>query len=186
MVTAGVLALQGDVREHTLLLKDLGANPVPVKRADDLHGIDVLVLPGGESTTIGFMLDEHDMIEPLRKRIEDGLPVLGTCAGAILLAERPGSVWPTVGVLDVTVRRNAYGRQVDSFEDDLEVTGVGSMHAVFIRAPVIEAVGDEVEVLAEHRGGPVVVRQRDVIAATFHPELSGESGLHRLLLEATK
>ena len=183
--SVGVLALQGDVREHTQLLKDLGATAVPVKTADDLERVDALVLPGGESTTIGFMLSEHAMIEPLRKKIEDGMPVLGTCAGAILLAKTVvGGDIPKIGVLDATVHRNAYGRQVDSFEDDIDVEGVGEMHAVFIRAPVIESVGENVKVLASHRDGPVVVREGNVLAATFHPELASEGGLHRLLLEA--
>ncbi|HYZ92372.1 MAG TPA: pyridoxal 5'-phosphate synthase glutaminase subunit PdxT [Actinomycetota bacterium] len=190
-MNVGVLALQGDVREHAQLLKDLGASVVPVRTAEDLDRVPALVLPGGESTTIGFMLGEHEMIEPLRKRIEDGMPVLGTCAGAILLARTVvggpmEDKWPKIGVLDATIHRNAYGRQVDSFEDDVDVEGVGSVHAVFIRAPVIEAVGPDVRVLAESRGGPVVIREGNVIAATFHPELAGESGLHRLLLEASE
>jgi 5'-phosphate synthase pdxT subunit len=137
------------------------------------------------------MLAEHDMLEPMRKRIEDGMPVLGTCAGAILLAKTvTGGAdqqrWPTIGVLDVTVQRNAYGRQVDSFEDDVDVAGVGTMHAVFIRAPVIASVGPGVEVLATHRDEPIVVRQDNIIAATFHPELAAEGGLHRLLVEGPK
>jgi 5'-phosphate synthase pdxT subunit len=183
----GVLALQGDVREHVRMLKDLGMVPVEVRTAEQLEDVDALVIPGGESTTIGFMLAEHDMIEPLRKRIEAGLPVLGTCAGAILLADRVigphQSEWPTVGGLDISIHRNAYGRQVDSFEDDIEIDGVGGVHAVFIRAPVIESVGEDVAVLAAHRDRPVVVRQGNIIAATFHPELAGEAGLHRLLVE---
>jgi len=187
----GVLALQGDVREHIHLLKDIGASPAPVRTREELEQVDALVIPGGESTTIGFMLAEHELIEPLKKLIEDGLPVLGTCAGAILLAKEVlgGSAdkeWPKIGVLDVSIHRNAYGRQVDSFEHEVDVSGVGPMHAVFIRAPVIESVGAGVEVLAEHRGGPVVVREKNMIAATFHPELAGESGLHRLLLESPK
>jgi 5'-phosphate synthase pdxT subunit len=181
----GVLALQGDVREHAQLLKALGATTIAVKTSDDLERVDALVLPGGESTTIGFMLNEHALLEPLRKKIEDGMPVLGTCAGAILLAKTVvGGDIPKIGVLDAVVHRNAYGRQVDSFEDDISVDGVGEMHAVFIRAPVIESVGPSVEVLAEHRDGPVVVREGNVIAATFHPELAAEGGLHRLLLDA--
>lgn len=183
----GVLALQGDVREHAEIIQGLDATPVAVKTAEDLESVNALVLPGGESTTIGFLLEEHAMLDPLRKRIEDGLPVLGTCAGAILLARTVvGGDIPKVGVLDAVVHRNAYGRQVDSFEDDLEVAGVGPMHAVFIRAPVIESVGEGVEVLAMHRDGPVVVRQGTIIAATFHPELAAESGLHALLLEAAR
>jgi 5'-phosphate synthase pdxT subunit len=186
----GVLALQGDVREHVELLAGLGVGAVGVKTIEDLEGVDALVLPGGESTTIGFLLDEHGMIDPLRKRISEGLPVLGTCAGAILLARTVTGggekEWPTIGLLDATVHRNAYGRQVDSFEDDIDVEGAGTMHAVFIRAPVIESVGDGVEVLATHRDGPVVVRQNNILAATYHPELAHEAGLHRLLVEATR
>ena len=184
----GVLALQGDVREHAALLRDIGAAPVEVRTLEDLERVDALAIPGGESTTIGFMLAEHDMLDPLRKRISDGMPVLGTCAGAILLARdvvgRPGQErWPTIGVLDATVHRNAYGSQVDSFEDDVDVDGVGTMHAVFIRAPVIAQVGPDVDVLATHNGRPVVVREENIIAATFHPELAGETGLHRLLVQ---
>jgi pyridoxal 5'-phosphate synthase pdxT subunit len=191
VATVGVLALQGDVREHIQLLKDIGANPAPVRTLEELERVDALVIPGGESTTIGFMLAEHELIEPLKKRIEDGLPVLGTCAGAILLAKEvlggpTDKEWPKIGVLDVSIHRNAYGRQVDSFEEEVEISGVGPMHAVFIRAPVIESTGDGVEVLAELRGGPVVVREANIIAATFHPELAGESGLHRLLIESAK
>lgn len=183
----GVLALQGDVREHLELLRGLDATGVAVKTAEDLESVDALVLPGGESTTIGFLLDEHGMVEPLRKRIEDGLPALGTCAGAILLARTiVGGDVPKIGVLDAVVHRNAYGRQVDSFEDDIEVKGVGTMHAVFIRAPIIEAVGEGVDVLAMHRDGPVVIREGNVLAATFHPELAAESGLHELLLSAVR
>lgn len=185
----GVLALQGDVREHMDLMRGLDVSCTAVKTIEDLESIDGLILPGGESTTIGFLLEEHGMIEPLRKRIEDGLPVLGTCAGAILLARTVVGVaavqWPKIGVLDAVVHRNAYGRQVDSFEGEIEVSGVGRMHAVFIRAPVIESVGAGVEVLATSDGAPVVVREGNVIAATFHPELAAESGLHELLSAAT-
>lgn len=182
----GVLGIQGDVREHLELLGGLDCTPTVVKTEQALESVDALVLPGGESTTIGFLLAEHGMIEPLRKRIEEGLPVLGTCAGAILLARTvEGGDVPKLGVLDATIHRNAYGRQVDSFEGEIEVTGVGTMHAVFIRAPVIEAVGAGVDVLAMHGDRPVVVRQDKVLAATFHPELSHETGLHRLLLDVT-
>ena len=155
------------------------------------------MIPGGESTTIGFMLGEHDMIEPLRKRIEDGMPVFGTCAGAILLADDvrgdypngppngpPNqSRWPTIGGLDIVINRNGYGRQVDSFESSVAVKGVGDVEAVFIRAPVILSTGDGVEVLAVARDDPVVVRQDAILAATFHPELTDDSSLHRYFLE---
>jgi len=179
----GILALQGDVREHVDILRGLDAATVHVRTNEDLQTVDALVLPGGESTTIGFMLDEHGMIEPLRKRIEDGLPVLGTCAGAILLAQTiEGGEVPRIGLLDAVVHRNAYGRQVDSFEDDVDVDGVGRVHAVFIRAPVIESIGGRVEVLSTYRDGPVVVKQGNMLAATFHPELAHEDGLHKLLI----
>ena len=183
----GVLALQGDVREHIELLRGMDVACVPVKTTEDVEAVDALILPGGESTTIGFLLDEHGMIEPIRKRIEDGLPVLGTCAGAILLARTVvGGDVPKIGVLDAVVHRNAYGRQVDSFEGEVEVEGVGRMHAVFIRAPIIESVGASVQVLARNGDSPVVIREGNVIAATFHPELAAESGLHRLLVDAIR
>jgi len=182
-VRVGVLALQGDVREHVRLLKEIGASPVAVKTREQLDDVDAIVLPGGESTTIGFLLEKFELMEPLRKRIEDGMPTLGTCAGAILLAKHVvGGDVPKLGVLDATVHRNAYGSQIDSFEDDIDVQDAGTMHAVFIRAPIIESVGDDVEVLASRRDHPVVVRQGTVIAATFHPELADETGLHRMLL----
>lgn len=171
------------MREHVRLLKDMGAAVTTVKTLAELERVDAIVLPGGESTTIGFLLDKFELMEPLRKRIEDGMPTLGTCAGAILLAKDVvGGDVPKLGVLDATVHRNAYGTQIDSFEDDVDVTGAGTMHAVFIRAPIIESVGGGVEVLATCRDRPVVVRQGNVIAATFHPELADESGLHRLLV----
>ena len=183
MVTVGVLALLGDVREHVRLLKDMGATTQTVKTLSELESVDAIVLPGGESTTIGFLLEKFELMEPLRKRIEDGMPTLGTCAGAILLAKRVlGGDVPKLAVLDAAVHRNAYGTQIESFEDDVDVTGAGTMHAVFIRAPIIESVGDGVDVLASCREHPVVIRQGNVIAATFHPELASESGLHRMLL----
>jgi 5'-phosphate synthase pdxT subunit len=175
------------VREHLHRLRSLGATTVAVKTLDDLERVDALVIPGGESTTIGFMLGEHDMIEPMRKRIEDGMPVFGTCAGAILLANDvpgPGQErWPRLEVLDAKILRNGYGRQVDSFETVLEITGVGTVEAVFIRAPVIGSVGEAVEVLATARDHPVVVRQDNILAATFHPELTDDPSLHRYFLE---
>jgi 5'-phosphate synthase pdxT subunit len=186
-VKVGVLAIQGDVREHLDLFRSLGVAAEPVRTLDEVESVDALVLPGGESTTIGFLLAEHDMLDPLRKRIEDGLPAFGTCAGAILLARTVGGGdVPKLGVMDITIERNAYGRQVDSFEADLELRDRGRMHAVFIRAPQITAVGEGVEVLAEHAGRPVVVRQGHVFAATFHPELSGETALHEAFVEVVR
>ncbi len=184
----GVLALQGDVREHLLALRDAGAEAVEVRRAAELAEVDALVVPGGESTTIGRLLTIFGLLEPLRRRIADGMPAYGSCAGMILLADRvldgkPGQ--PTLGGLDVTVRRNAFGRQVDSFETDLDVAGVdgGPVHAVFIRAPWVEDTGADVEVLAEAGGHPVAVRQGRLLATSFHPELTGDRRVHKLFVD---
>ena len=186
----GVLALQGDVREHAAVLDGLGAEVVPVRRPDQLAAVDALVLPGGESTTLTLLLASSGLAGPLAERLAGGMPALGTCAGMILLGGevvdgRPGQ--RGLGAIDVAVRRNAFGRQIASFEADLEVTGVdGPMHAVFIRAPVVEKAGDLVEVLATVRLGdedrPVVCRQGNVVVASFHPELSGDGRLHALAL----
>jgi 5'-phosphate synthase pdxT subunit len=183
----GVLALQGDVREHLRALSDAGADAVAVKTAGDLARIDGLVIPGGESTTIGKLLAIFGLLEPLRARIADGMPAYGSCAGMILLADRvlggkPGQ--PLVGGLDVAVRRNAFGRQVDSFESDVEVVGVegGPVHAVFIRAPWVEEYGPGVEVLASVGGHPVAVRQGPLLATSFHPELTGDRRVHALFV----
>lgn len=182
----GVFALQGDVREHLQTLAALGADAFPVRRPAELERCEGLVLPGGESTTMVRLLRIFDLLGPLRARIAGGLPILGTCAGMILLADRirdgaPGQ--ETLGGLDVTVRRNAFGRQVDSFETDLAVTGVeGEVHAVFIRAPWVEEVGPGVEVLAEAADHPVAVRQGALLATSFHPEVGDDLRLHRLFL----
>lgn len=187
----GVLALQGDVREHAAILDGLGTEVVEVRRPADLDRVDALVLPGGESTTLLLLLASSGLAEPLGDRLAAGMPALGTCAGMILLGGevldgRPGQ--RGLGAIDVSVRRNAFGRQVASFEADLDVAGVDDpMHAVFIRAPVVEKTGDDVEVLATIRLGederPVVCRQGNVVVASFHPELSGDGRLHALMLE---
>jgi 5'-phosphate synthase pdxT subunit len=179
----GVLALQGDFEAHERLLDRAGALPVQVRTPEELESVDALVIPGGESTTIGKLATEYDLVEPLRERAEAGMPILGTCAGMIVCAKRiTDGDQPLLGIVDVTVRRNAYGRQVDSFETDLDVAGIGEMHAVFIRGPWVDEVGPGVDVLATHRGHPVVLRQRSVTLASFHPELSGDDRLHRLAL----
>jgi 5'-phosphate synthase pdxT subunit len=185
MTTVGVLALQGDVREHLGILDSLGVASAPVKKPDQLASVDALVIPGGESTTIGKMAVRFGLLDPLRSAIEGGLPVYGTCAGMILLA---GSITdgeqPLLGVLDVVVRRNAFGRQNDSFEEALDVEGLDSpFHAVFIRAPWVEKVGSEVEVLASVGEHPVMVRQERLLATSFHPELTGDGRIHQMLLE---
>jgi 5'-phosphate synthase pdxT subunit len=189
-VKVGVLALQGDVREHADALECLGSDPVEVRAGGDLDAVDALVLPGGESTTVSMLLGSCGLLEPLRERLSDGLPVLGTCAGMILLASEvvgggPGQL--CLGALDITVQRNAFGRQLDSFEQDLDVRGVagGPFRAVFIRAPIVERCGPGVEILAElgpPARGPVLCRQGSVLAAAFHPELSGDLRLHQLFL----
>ncbi|MEX2457568.1 MAG: pyridoxal 5'-phosphate synthase glutaminase subunit PdxT [Actinomycetota bacterium] len=179
---AGVLALQGDFREHLSVLQDLGVSGVEVRTPEDLADVACLVIPGGESTTIGKLALGHDLVGPIRERVAHGMPVLGTCAGLIVMAERVIGGEPLLAVLDVEVRRNAYGRQNESFEADVEVGGE-TVRGVFIRAPVIEAVGEGVEVLATHAGLPVVVEGRGLIGATFHPELAGDGRLHRRMLE---
>jgi 5'-phosphate synthase pdxT subunit len=197
----GVLALQGDVREHERALQAAGADTVAVRRAEDLPGLHGLVLPGGESTTISRLLSVFELLEPLRRSVAGGLPVYGSCAGMILLAREVLDGRPDaqgVGGLDVVVRRNAFGRQVDSFETDLPFEGVGDVHAVFIRAPWVEATGEDVQVLARVPGEPgqpgaspaagrvVAVRQGNVLATSFHPELTGDDRVHGLFVRLVK
>jgi 5'-phosphate synthase pdxT subunit len=180
---AGVLALQGDFREHAAVLRDCGATPVLVRTPEDLAEVACLAIPGGESTTMGTLARAHGLVEPIRERAGAGMPVLGTCAGMIAMATEVEGGEPLLGILDITVERNAYGRQVDSFEADLEVRGLEEpVRGVFIRAPVVSRVGSGVEVLAEHGGRPVVVSEGRLLAAAFHPELAGDPRLHALLL----
>ena len=187
--TIGVLALQGDVPEHVRALEAAGATAVPVKTRAQLERVEGLVIPGGESTTVGMLLERFGLMEPLRERVAGGMPLFGTCTGLILMArEIEGSGQPRIGCLDVTVKRNAYGRQVDSFEADVAVPEVGGepVHAVFIRAPQVTRVAPEVEVLAEGEAGPVVVRQGKLLGATFHPELTGDTRLHALFVRMAR
>jgi len=180
---AGVLALQGDFQEHAAMFAACDATPVEVRTAEQLAGVDVLAIPGGESTTISKLARRNELVEPIRRRAAEGMPVFGTCAGMIVMAREVLDGEPLLELLDATVRRNAYGRQVDSFETDLEVRGVGPVRGVFIRAPVVSRVGDGVEVLAEHDGTPVLVRQGNLLAAAFHPEIAGDARLHAELLK---
>lgn len=191
----GVLALQGDVREHLAALTAAGADAVGVRRPTELAAVDALVVPGGESTTISKLAVHFDLMEPLRDVVVRGLPVLGTCAGMVLLADRivDGTAdQRTIGGLDVTVRRNGFGRQVDSFEQDLDMVGVeGRVHAVFIRAPYVVDVGPGVEVLAALEGGRdpgriVAVRQGCLMATSFHPEVGGDSRVHGSFLDLVR
>lgn len=164
------------------MLAECGATPVLVRTAEDLAGVSCLCIPGGESTTIGKLARNFGLVDPIRDRARDGMPILGTCAGMIALAKRVDGGEPLLALLDVTVLRNAYGRQVDSFEADVDVRGLGPVRAVFIRAPQVEDVGKDVEVLGEHGGKPVVVQQGNILAAAFHPEMAGDSRLHEHLL----
>jgi pyridoxal 5'-phosphate synthase pdxT subunit len=186
----GVLALQGDFREHLNALGDIGVVAVPVRRAGELEAVDGLVIPGGESTTMSHLLGELDLLEPLRARLADGLPAYGACAGMIMLSSEildagvVGREAVPLNGIDITVRRNAFGRQVDSFEGDIVFTGLDDpVHAVFIRAPWVERVGSGVEVLARAAGHPVAVRQGAVLATAFHPEMTGDRRIHRLFVE---
>jgi pyridoxal 5'-phosphate synthase pdxT subunit len=189
---AGVLALQGAFREHREVLDALGVDVVEVRLPEHLSGLDALFIPGGESTTIGKLLDTSGLREPLHAALTNGLPAFGTCAGLILLAAEVRdddgvTAAPALGVLDCTVVRNAYGRQRESFEAPLTVEGFnGRFPGVFIRAPVVDRVGDGIEVLATHDAHPVLLRQGTIWAATFHPELSGDLRVHqRFLTEGT-
>ncbi|MCR6494567.1 pyridoxal 5'-phosphate synthase glutaminase subunit PdxT [Cellulomonas sp. P24] len=197
--TIGVLALQGDVREHVAALEASGASTVLVRRERELKDLDGIVLPGGESTTIDKLLRAFDLAEPLRGRIAEGLPAYGSCAGMILLADRlldgiPGQ--QTLGGLDITVRRNAFGRQVDSFETDLTIEGIDDsatrpMHGVFIRAPWVEEVGPAATVLGAVATGPaagriVAVRHGRLLATSFHPEVTGDTRVHRMFVRIVR
>ena len=182
----GVLAYQGDVREHLVALEAAGAVPVEVRTLEDLDSVDGLVIPGGESTVIGKLANRYGLLEPLRERARAGLPMFGTCAGLIFLArEVEGPPQNLLGVLDARVRRNAFGRQVASFEAEVDVKGVdgGPVSGAFIRAPWVAEAAPEVEVLAEVDGKVVAVRQGNLLATAFHPELTGEVRLHRWLVD---
>ncbi|NBE98235.1 pyridoxal 5'-phosphate synthase glutaminase subunit PdxT [Nonomuraea sp. KC401] len=185
--TIGVLALQGDVREHVRMLQEAGARATAVRRPAELEAVDGLVIPGGESTTMWKLAETFDMLEPMRMRIKEGMPAYGSCAGMIMLADRiedgvPGQ--QTVGGIDMVVRRNAFGRQVDSFEEDLDFAGQ-RVHAVFIRAPWVETVGADVDVLGRCEPGDriVAVRQGPLLATSFHPELTGDARVHRYFVD---
>lgn len=182
----GVLALQGDYREHIAALEEVGVDAIAIKTADQINCVEALVLPGGESTTIAKLARTFGIFDLLRTKIENGMPVFGSCAGLILLANKildGAKDQETFGGLDITARRNAFGRQVDSFESEIEFKGIGKLTGVFIRAPWVEEVGKEVEVLATIHGHPVAVRQRNVFATSFHPELTDNQSVHRFFIE---
>ena len=197
-MTIGVLALQGDVREHADALESVGARAVAVRRTSELDAVDALVIPGGESTTIWKLASAFDLFEPIRKRLADGMPAYGSCAGMIMLADHvldAAAGQQTFGGLAITVRRNAFGRQVDSFEGPITFAGIeGELHGVFIRAPWVESVdegADGVEVLARVSGGPatgriVAVRQGNLLATSFHPELTGDHRVHGVFADLVR
>lgn len=187
----GVLALQGDTREHLAALREAGAEAVTVRRLSELEGVDALVIPGGESTAMSHLLREFELLEPLRARIAAGLPCYGSCAGMILLAGEiadagaDGRAAVPLKGIDMTVRRNAFGRQVDSFEGDIDFEGLDTpVHAVFIRAPWVERVGAGVKVLARAAGHIVAVRQGSMLATSFHPEMTGDRRIHKLFVDS--
>src|ERR687889_575087 len=196
MTTIGVLALQGDVREHLRALTESGAQPRPVRRAEELDAVDALVIPGGESTTMSNLAVSFGLLDPIRKRIADGMPVYGSCAGMIMLATtlldgRPDQ--ESFGGIQMTVRRNAFGRQVDSFEAPVEIEGIagGAFHAVFIRAPWVEDIGSDVRVMGRVMSGPaagriVAVQQGNLLATAFHPELTGDLRVHRYFVDMVR
>ncbi len=191
MITVGILALQGDFLEHEAVLSRLGVNAIQVRKSENLHDLDGFIVPGGESTTVCRLMQEYQLYKPLRRVLSSGLPTWGTCAGMIVLAQHVDSLeYPTLETLDITVERNGYGRQVNSFESDIPIPILGELpfHAIFIRAPVVRKVGADVEILATLSttngggGSPVALRQGNLLATTFHPELTEDSRLHRYFL----
>ncbi|GAA2730975.1 pyridoxal 5'-phosphate synthase glutaminase subunit PdxT [Pedococcus aerophilus] len=193
--TIGVLAVQGDVREHLHAVQQAGAQGTTVRRPRELAEVDALIIPGGESTTMDKLVRAFDLHGPLRERLAAGMPAYGSCAGMIMLADRIADARPdqqTLGGLDITVRRNAFGRQVDSFEEDIHFAGVdGTVRAIFIRAPWVEEASESVEVLARVEEGPaagriVAVRQGPLLATSFHPEVSGDHRVHGLFVEIVR
>jgi len=190
MTRIGVLALQGAFAEHIGIFQRLGIAAQEVRHPQELASLDGLVIPGGESTTVARLISEFALLEPLRERAQNGFPIWGTCAGMIVLAQRAsGLEWPTLDALAIAVRRNAFGRQVDSFETDLAVPALGqqAFHAIFIRAPIVEEVGDGVEVLAKlDNGNAVAVRQANALATAFHPELTEDDRFHRYFIDMVR
>ncbi|PYZ95394.1 pyridoxal 5'-phosphate synthase glutaminase subunit PdxT [Alteribacter lacisalsi] len=184
MINIGVLALQGAVREHAAALEAADVNVITVKRTEELNGLDGLVFPGGESTTMRRLIDKYGFFEPLKKFSEQGNPMFGTCAGAILMAKEIVGQDPHLGVMDMTVQRNAFGRQRESFEAPLKVKGIGDdVHGVFIRAPIIVSTGPAAEVISEYDGEIVAAKQGNFLACSYHPELTDDHRMHQYFVE---
>ncbi|MEK6943241.1 MAG: pyridoxal 5'-phosphate synthase glutaminase subunit PdxT [Nanoarchaeota archaeon] len=183
----GVLALQGDFKDHIKILNKLNVDAVEVRLPEDLSKADGLIIPGGESTTIGKLLLSSGLMAAIIKRCKKGMPIYGTCAGAILLAKKiEGNSQPSLRLLDISVRRNDYGRQIDSFETELNLKNIGKVHGIFIRAPIISKVGKDVEVLGKEKNNPVLVQQDNLLASTFHPELAGDKRVHEYFVRMIK
>ena len=179
----GILALQGDVREHKRAIAKLGAEAVEVKLPQNLDDIDALIMPGGESTTIGMLMRKYKIDTKIKREHAEGMPIYGTCAGAILLAkEIIGSKQPKLALADISVKRNDYGRQIDSFEADLSIKDIGDFKGVFIRAPIIKSFYNGAEILAEYKNNPVMMRQDNLLITTFHPELTNDTRVHEYFL----
>jgi pyridoxal 5'-phosphate synthase pdxT subunit len=180
----GILALQGDVREHVHILRKLNAEPVLVKLPEHLTHLDALIIPGGESTVIGMLMKKYGIDKAIKEKHKQGMPIYGTCAGAIVLSKDiMGSRQPRLGLVDISIKRNEYGRQIDSFEADLSIRGIGDLKGIFIRAPLIKKFYNGAEILAEYNLYPVMVKQDNLLITTFHPELANDPRIHQYFLE---
>jgi 5'-phosphate synthase pdxT subunit len=179
----GILALQGDIREHARILTKLGAEPVKVKSPEALTDIDALIIPGGESTTMGLLMKKYKLDTAIKEKYKQGLPIYGTCAGAIILAKNIiNSSQPKLNLADISITRNDYGRQINSFEAELSIKDIGNFNGVFIRAPVIKSFYNGIEILSEHKNKPVMVKQDNLLITTFHPELTNDTRVHQYFL----
>ena len=183
----GILALQGDVREHANMLKKLNAESVLVKYPQDLEYIDALIIPGGESTTISLLMGKHGLDKKIKEKCAQGMPIYGTCAGAILLATKIlGNNMKPLGLIGIDIERNSYGRQIDSFETELSIKSIGNFKGIFIRAPLIKRLHNGAEIMAEHNKFPVMLRQNNVLITTFHPELTNDKRVHEYFIKIVK
>lgn len=179
----GILALQGDVREHKRALTKLGATPTEVKSPQDLEDLDALIMPGGESTTISLMMKKYGLDKAIKEKHKQGMPIYGTCAGAIVLAKHiMGNSQAKLGLVDISIKRNDYGRQIDSFEANLSIKDIGNFKGIFIRSPVIKSLHNGIEILSEHKNSPVMLRQNNLLITTFHPELTNDTRIHEYFL----
>lgn len=180
----GILALQGNFREHSIAVKKLGAEPILVKLPEDLDDVHALIIPGGESTVIGMMMQRYKLDKAIKEKHKGGMPIYGSCAGAIALAtEIIGSRQPKLGLVDMSIKRNDYGRQIDSFEAEFEIKGIGNFKGVFIRAPVIKKIYNGAEILAEYTKDPIMIRHDIILITTFHPELTDDLRVHEYFLD---